>query len=221
MAANVSECQSFSRYLKQFKAGTLKPSANVRTKARKYVDIETKLIEYVDLRAQQFGRTKCGLNWLHMKEKCEKWAEAAGHEHFQVSAGWINDTLKRNNRVAVKLHGEAAELPEEECAKVMAAWQREKLNPFIEQFNLERDCIYNADQTGLFYQKLPNTLYVDKAKKKHSKGAKQLKDKTRATIMVCISADGRKCPLAMIGKPKMPECIKHLCNSKPPMAYKN
>jgi len=60
--------------------------------------------------------------------------------------------------------------------------------------------IYNADQTGLFYQKLPNRIYVDKDLKKDCAGAKQM-------------------PLSLVGKAKNPRCFDHLDN--PPMAYKD
>ena len=58
-------------------------------------------------------------------------------------------------------------------------------------------------QTGLFYQKLPNRIYVDKSKKNdYAAGAKQMKDKTRITLMVGTVADGTKVPLSIVGKPK-------------------
>eukprot|EP00957_Ditylum_brightwellii_P177821 13545048-Ditylum_brightwellii.AAC.1 len=43
--------------------------------------------------------------------------------------------------------------------------------------------LYNVDQSGLFYQKLPNSLYVQKEQKTSFKGVKQMKDKTRITAM--------------------------------------
>ena len=83
-------------------------------------------------------------------------------------------------------------------------------------------CVYNADQTGLFFQKLPNSLYVDKAKKKDYAGTKRMKDKERITLMVCTSADGWRVPLALIGKFKKPVCFQLLPNPKnPPIAYTN
>ena len=60
--------------------------------------------------------------------------------------------------------------------------------------------VYNGDQTGLYYQKLPNRMYVDKDTKHTHAGVKQMKDKTRVTLMVCTAADGSKVPLAVVGK---------------------
>ena len=81
--------------------------------------------------------------------------------------------------------------------------------------------IYNADQTGLFHQKLPNQIYGNKIQKNNYKGANQMKDKTRITLMVCTAASGGKVPLAMIGKSKSPRCFDHLPQKVPPMAYLN
>ena len=44
---------------------------------------------------------------------------------------------------------------------------------------------------------------MDKSKKNdYAAGAKQMKDKTRITLMVGTVADGTKVPLSIVGKPK-------------------
>ena len=48
-------------------------------------------------------------------------------------------------------------------------------------------------------------MYVNEANKKDYDGAKQMKDKTRFTLMVATSYIGQKVPLAVVGKPKNPE----------------
>jgi len=80
--------------------------------------------------------------------------------------------------------------------------------------------VWNADQTGLYYRKLPDRIYVDKDRKNSVRGVKAMKDKSRITIMVCISAEGEKAPLSVVGKPVSPECFRLLNNrNKPPLAY--
>ena len=51
------------------------------------------------------------------------------------------------------------------------------MGPWIEEFhkllddkNISSDCIYNADQNGLYHQKLPNTLHFKKEAKKETRG---------------------------------------------------
>ena len=52
--------------------------------------------------------------------------------------------------------------------------------------------IYNADQTGLYFRKMPNRIYVNKdaAEKRSKRGVKAMKAKDRITVMVCTSASG-------------------------------
>ena len=75
-------------------------------------------------------------------------------------------------------------------------------------------CVYNADQTGLFYIKLLNRLYVQIENRKDYKGAKQMKSKDRIFLMICTSANSKKVPLAVFGKSKKPHC-SNLCDGKP------
>ena len=79
-------------------------------------------------------------------------------------------------------------------------------------------CVYNADQTGLFYTKLPNSLYVPIENRKVYKGAKQMKSKNSITLMIFTSADGKKLPLAVVGKSKKPHFF-NLCDGNPTFSY--
>ena len=47
-----------------------------------------------------------------------------------------------------------------------------------------------------------------------------MKSKDRITLMICTSADGKKVPLAVVGKSKKPHCF-NLCDGKPPFPYIN
>ena len=79
---------------------------------------------------------------------------------------------------------------------------RELMNPFIKSFregfldkkSIKPDCLYNSDQTGLYYQKFDNILYVNKQRKNKLCGCKQLNDKAHKTLMVCIDTNGNKVP---------------------------
>ena len=129
--------------------------------------------------------------------------------------------LKRSCTAGIKLHGEAMEIDVEQRIATMNKWKEEQFHPLIEKFNVLPQCIYNADQTGLFYQKLPNRIYVEKARAKDFKGTKQMKDKSRITLMVGTAADGSKIPMSIVGKPKKPTCFSLCENEKPPLAYTN
>ena len=70
--------------------------------------------------------------------------------------------------------------------------------------------MYNADQTGLYHQKLPHRVYIDKAATTTMHGVKQMKDKTRITLMVVTAASGARGPLCLVGVSKNPECFREL-----------
>jgi methanogenic corrinoid protein MtbC1 len=100
----------------------------------------------------------------------------------------------------------------------MTEEEQEKHKDFIkimrqtmEEFNRPLERLYNADQTGLFYNKLANQMYVSAARKDYFR-VKQMKSKDRVTLMVATLAVGVKIPLFMVGKAKAPECFQLLVN---------
>ena len=68
----------------------------------------------------------------------------------------------------------------------------------IEENNIPLKYLYNADQTGLYHQKLPSWIYIDKTSKKDLASVKRMKDKTHVTLMVCTAADGMEVSLSPI-----------------------
>ena len=219
---NRSQEGSFSAKLKAYKKGELKSSPMKRVCIGRYEDVEVMLVKYIDLRSRNYTFDKCGLSRHILHVKAREYAQKCGHpaDEFKASDGWISNVLKRNGIVGVNLHGEASEMNEAEREAIMAAWCT-KFWEEIEYHNLEPNCVYNADQTGLYHQKLPSRLYVTATEKNAYAGVKQMKDKTRLTLMVCTSAAGEKCPLAVVGKSKNPLCFKQCRNKQPPMAYTN
>ena len=84
--------------------------------------------------------------------------------------------------------------------------------------NKNSDCVYNADQTCIYHQKLPATLYAEKEAKKETRACKLMKYKTRLTLMVFTVASGKKVPLAFVGKSKAPKCFEGITL---PLPYTN
>ena len=112
--------------------------------------------------------------------------------------------------------GEAGDLDDGVVAQLMLLF-KDKLSSLSTEYRVSSDRIYNADQTGLFYRQLPNRMFVDEDKVKSTRGVKQMKDKDRVTLMMCIAANGEKLPLAMVGKSKLPACFRMI--DKVPMDY--
>ena len=70
-----------------------------------------------------------------------------------------------------------------------------------------------------FYQKLPNSLYIDKREDKDFSGTKAMKGKNRVTMMVCFAADGNRLSLSVVGKINQPHCLRLRIDEKPPLPY--
>ena len=75
------------------------------------------------------------------------------------------------------------------------------------------DDVYNANETGLFYQALPEHTYLFKNETVH--GCKVLKD--CVTVLCCVNMSGKKQRLLVIGKSHNPHCLKGI--KKLPMEY--
>ena len=191
-----SSRKAFGRYFKMYQNGDLMASNKVRQRKVKYPEIRNKLLAYLDARAQKYQRDKCGVSYHRLKQKCIHWAHQLGIKDFQASDGWITAQIREANLVRVNLHGEGMEMTQEQIDAIINPW-KEEFHKFLEDKKIKKGCLYNADQTGLYYQKLPNALYVRKDEKKKARGTKQMKDTTRVTLMVCTAANGDKIPLAM------------------------
>ena len=77
---------------------------------------------------------------------------------FNGSNGWLRGVLNRNNLGSLKLHGEGGEFSPEHAEEKMREF-RVKLADELKKNDVSIDRI---EQTGLFYGKLPNTIYCDK-----------------------------------------------------------
>ena len=91
--------------------------------------------------------------------------------------------MKRNGLTVINLHGEGNGMAPEKEAVLMTPWIK-KFHALLEEKCIPPKCLYNADYTGLYYQKLLNTLYVNTEQKKSFCGGKCMKDKTCITLMV-------------------------------------
>ncbi|GFT51942.1 tigger transposable element-derived protein 1 [Trichonephila clavipes] len=83
----------------------------------------------------------------------------AGKE-FSASKGWLTGFLKRNALHNIKITGESA-TADEGAAKIFPG----ELAKIIEDGDYSADQVFNADETGLYWKKLPNRTYVAKDEK--------------------------------------------------------
>ena len=194
---------------------------STRIRCTGYPEVEASLVKYIELRRQLYNRDKCGLSFLILKERANQIAKkelsADRYKSFKSSNGWLSKVLERNNFVGIKLHGEGNKISEEEATNAMTKF-RANLSDIMQKHGVLLGRIYNADQTGLYYQKFLNHIYCKEEERQLIRGVKLMKDKTRLTLMACTSATGEKIKLAVIGKSNRPHCWD-ICDDHPPLPY--
>jgi len=129
--------------------------------------------------------------------------------------------ILQNTTENPEMLGNPCILTEEEAEKLIAPFRKE-LQEKMTEYSVPAMCVYNGDQTGLFYSMLPNTLYIKEDERKNFRGVKAMKSKERVTVMITTSAEGDKVPLTVVGKAAKPECFRNLPGkTKTPLPYTN
>ncbi|XP_034046538.1 tigger transposable element-derived protein 1-like [Thalassophryne amazonica] len=107
---------------------------------------------------------------------------ALSEESFKASHGWFDNFKKKMNIHTVVMHGEAS------SADVKAA--NEYVTRFAALFANEGyvpQQVFNCDETGLFWKKMPRRTYLT-AEEKKLLGYKPMKD--RLTLALCANPSG-------------------------------
>ncbi|XP_033124697.1 tigger transposable element-derived protein 4-like [Anneissia japonica] len=141
--------------------------------------------------------------------KANYFANELGHE-ADVKMSWISRFKVRYCIGKIQKAGETAGVNMQSVNE----WTEGKLKDILNRY--EASDIYNADETGLFWQMLPEKSLGFIGKEYH--GGKQAK--TRITVLVAANMDGSdKLPLFVIGKSKNPRAYKNV--KKLPVKYTN
>ncbi|GFV02857.1 tigger transposable element-derived protein 1 [Trichonephila clavipes] len=112
---------------------------------------------------------------------------------------WIEEQVQR--RIPVSGNKESA-TADEGAAKIFP----EELAKFIEDGDYSADQVFNADETGHYWKKLPTRTYIAKDKKTAS-GHKASKD--RVTLLICSNESGdRMLKPLLINKSLRPRALK-------------
>lgn len=109
-------------------------------------------------------------------------SSAESAEEFEASRGWFDRFKTRGNLHSVALKGESA------SADTLAAEKfKLELKAIIEEGGYSAQQVLNADETGLFWKRLPGRTYISKSEKS-SPGYKTCKD--RLTLLLGGNAEG-------------------------------
>ena len=131
-------------------------------------------------------------------------AEVKGMEKCNFSEVWARKFAAQNGWKSKALHGERESVDIEKATPHI-----DTICTLIKEYEL--DCVYNMDETALFYKCLPNRSYLNTNNDyKNARGTKLMKAKDRTTVFVCTNATGTdKVPLSLIGKAKSPRCFEN------------
>ncbi|GFX58736.1 tigger transposable element-derived protein 1 [Trichonephila clavipes] len=138
-----------------------------------------------------------------MKQSEPSTSPSQAGKEFSASKGWLIGFLKkkRNALHNIKITGEST-TADEGAAKIFP----EELAKIIEDGDYSADEVFKADETGLYWKKLPNRTSIAKDEKTAS-GHKASKD--RVTLLLCINASGdRMLKPLLINKSLRPRTLK-------------
>jgi len=177
-----------------------------RVKCMSFEDVDDALIIWF---RQMSAQPNIRLDGEMLLLKARKFAADLGHDDAEtLPMHWIDRFKVRWGIGKVKKCGESGSVD----SAVVHDWKDGKLKDILERYQ-PRD-VYNADETGLFWQMLPEKSLGFVGQSHH--GDKQAK--IRVTLLVGVNMDGTdKLPLYAIGKSKNPRAfksVKHL-----PLAY--
>ncbi|CAD7675366.1 unnamed protein product [Nyctereutes procyonoides] len=141
-----------------------------------------------------------------IRKKALNLANMLGYDNFQASVGWLNRFRDRHG-IALKA------VCREDSDRLMNGLGIDKVNEWhageiiklIADYS--PDDIFNADETGVFFQLLPQHTLA--AKGDHCRGGK--KAKQRLTALFCCNASGtEKMRPLIVGRSANPHCLRNV-----------
>ncbi|KAM3924817.1 tigger transposable element-derived protein 1-like [Leptodactylus fuscus] len=106
----------------------------------------------------------------------------AHQDEFKGSHGWFEKFRKRTGIHSVVRHGEASSADTKAAEKFIMHFAK-----LVEEEGYVSQQIFNCDETGLFWKKMPRRTYIT-AEEKHMPGHKPMKDSL--TLALCANASG-------------------------------
>ncbi|XP_066450519.1 tigger transposable element-derived protein 1-like [Eleutherodactylus coqui] len=143
-----------------------------------------------------------------------KYGEEAADVTFTASHGWFNRFKARNNLHNIKVTGEAA------SADTVAAQEfPATLKEIIKEGAFSPQQIFNVDETGLYWKKMPDRTYISK-EEKSMPGFKPAKD--RLTLLLGGNAAGdMKIKPLLVYHAENPRALKNIAKASLPVVWKS
>lgn len=139
----------------------------------------------------------------YLKETGQSSIDEDNHQ-FVASNGWFGKFKKRHALHNLKIQGESASADADAAEKYPAEFEK-----IIKQNGYLPEQVFNADETGLWWKKMPSRTFISKNEKR-APGFKVSKD--RVTLLLCSNASGDFMTKPMfINRSLNPRCMKQ-CN---------
>ncbi|XP_053643175.2 tigger transposable element-derived protein 1 [Cherax quadricarinatus] len=112
----------------------------------------------------------------------KKPATSGDVSEFKASKGWFERFKNRSGIHSVMRHGEAASSDKKAAEKYV-----KEFKDYIDSEEMQPEQVFNCDETGLFWKKMPSRTYITE-EEKALPGHKPMKD--RLTLLMCANASG-------------------------------
>lgn len=188
-------------------SNTIKPTQKCTLRSAELPEMEMQLYKWFIAQRER----NMPVSGDMMKQKALSLTASMNLGNFRASDGWLQRFKERYGVRFLKISGEKLSSQPE-----LVDPFKEKLRKVIQEYDLNEHQLYNADETGLYWQLLPDKTYVSLAEKT----APGLKiSKRRLTFLGCTNAAGsHKVKPLVIGKAKNPRCFKNFNN---PLIYRS
>ncbi|XP_059800174.1 tigger transposable element-derived protein 1-like isoform X2 [Hypanus sabinus] len=165
-------------------------SSKIVTKVRN--PIMTKMEKMLSLYIERETKTKTTLSFDHLRVKaleiygrlCSEASEEVSGDivSFNASRGWFSKFVNRHKLHNLAVRGEQANDDHEAVGRYP-----EQLRAMIAELGITPKQVFNADETGLFWKRMPKRTYISKDEMTVS-GFKAAQD--RLTLLMCSNAEG-------------------------------
>ncbi|KAM7167732.1 tigger transposable element-derived protein 1-like [Macrochelys suwanniensis] len=194
--------------IRQAVASSAPKTAKVTSQVREKALVKTE--KALNLWLEDMNRKRVPMNGTMLQEKAlsiyamfkppTEEGQPSDKKEFKASQGWLNSFRNRFNLKNVQTTGEAASA-NEEAAKAYP----EQLKEIIEERGYLPEQVFNADETGLFWKKMPTRTYISKSERQ-APGFKAAKN--RVTVLLCGNAAGHLIKPGLLYRSANPRALK-------------
>jgi hypothetical protein len=143
----------------------------------------------------------------------KKLGDSSSDEIFMASRGWFN-RYKAKANLHIKVSGEAASADDKGAADFVTTFAK-----ILEDENYSDEQVFNVDETGLFWKKMPDRTYMSK-EGKSMPGFKAAKDRLTLLLGGNAASDFKLKPL-FVYHSENPRAFKSVSKSSLPVVWES